>query len=433
MHSIIRKVRFVLLIAGALAVLGSSAQAGIVEVGTCINGYQQFKTIQSAINGSPPGTVIDVCPGTYLEQISINETLTLHGVLLPGASGAVIAAPSGGMVQNATDLDTGAPIAAQVLVYGPGISVAISDLAVDGANNGISGCSPDLQGILFQNASGVINHITTRNQYLAGSGLGGCQSGEGIYVQTASGDLSNVTVENSSVHAYQKNGITGNDSGTTLQVVANRVQGLGLVPAGDAAQNGIQLGFGAKGSITANFVVDDVYGDPASYIATGILLYDTASSAVLVNANDVANTQGAVVVATDQSNANWLGNGVTVKANNIFATANYDAIDVCTDSNSILNNNLYDSAQSGVHLDASCSVSGGEQTGNNNNVISNTIVESGCAGILVDSGTSGNAISPDTFLDVPNTVLNGRCPAVDGSRHKNGPSGKAIYSPKGRK
>jgi hypothetical protein len=59
------------------------------------------------------------------------------------------------LVQNTTDFDNSNPVAAQILVQGPFVaSVTITNLTVDGTGNGITGCSPDVQGILFQNASG---------------------------------------------------------------------------------------------------------------------------------------------------------------------------------------------------------------------------------------------------------------------------------------
>ena len=149
-------------------------------------------------------------------------------------------------------------------------------------------------GILFQNGSGTVNHVAVRNQVLSAS-LSGCQSGEGIFVQTGFGEATSVTVENSSVHNYQKNGITGNDVNTYLVAENNDVQGAGVVAAPGAAQNGIQIAFGATGKITGNLVIDDVYGDPTIAASCGILLYDAAeNSSIWVSSNTVGNTQIAV-------------------------------------------------------------------------------------------------------------------------------------------
>jgi parallel beta-helix repeat protein len=84
----------------------------------------------------------------------------------------------------------------------------------------------------------------------------------------------------------------------------------------------------------------------------------------------------------------------------VFGTSTYDGIDVCTNGNTIKSNTVFNSAESGIHLDASCG-----STGTDNMVISNTILESACAGVLDDTnGTGGNTISPDTYYTVPFTV-----------------------------
>lgn len=397
-------------LAALVIIVGCSAPAlsvTTVEVGSCVVGLVQFSTIQSAVNASPSGTIIKVCPGSYGEQVSINKRITLQGVASGTADEAVIVPPSGGLIQNATDVDTGSPLAVQILVVSPA-TVTIADLTVDATGNNVTGCGLDVIGILFQSASGTVNHAAVRNQALDPAD-NGCQSGEGIYVQTASGLTSVVAVENTSVHGYQKNGITGNDLGTTLTVTANDIQGQG--PTMGAAENGVQLAFGAGGSVTSNLVIDDIYSGPI-YGASGILLYDSLESAgIKVNNNTVGNTQLAVALATDEGyGSGQYGDGVTVSGNKIFGTLTFDAVDACTNTNTITNNVVVNSGESAVHLDASCS-GNGNNTGNNSTVTGNTILEAGCAGILEDSGTSGNTTSPDTFYTVPTTILNGPCPA----------------------
>jgi hypothetical protein len=285
----------------------------------------------------------------------------------------------------------------------------ISNLTVDGTGNGLT-CGPDVQGILFQNASGTVNHVAVRNQVPNGI-PNGCQVGKSIYVQTATGGLpSTVTVENSSVHNYNKNGITGRDAGTTLTATGNYVQGSGVVPSGGAAQNGIELGFGASGTIKGNTVIDNIYGDTSIADSTDILLYDTEeNSGIVVSGNIVGNSQIPIALIADTAN---VGDGVSVTGNKIFGTSTADAIDVCTNSNMVTGNTITNSAESGVHLDVSC---GG--TGNSNSVSANTFLESACAGILDDTGT--NTIASETFITVPFPIATSTsgCPFVSRPAH----------------
>src|ERR1017187_6416697 len=94
-------VRLSLLVTLALATcfFVQAAQASTVIVGTCKAGVQ-FVTIQLAVNASPTGGTVDVCPGTYPEQVLINKKLTLVGIPNVGATqdAVVISPPAGGMI-----------------------------------------------------------------------------------------------------------------------------------------------------------------------------------------------------------------------------------------------------------------------------------------------------------------------------------------------
>ena len=402
------------LVFAVLVALTGEAFSSTVAVGTCTI-LVNFTTIQAAVNAVPAGSIIKVCPGTYPEQVVIKKKLTLQGIASASGDAAVILPPAGGLIQNTVDVDSSSPIAAQLLVQNTPGPVNISNLTVDGKGNGLT-CGPDVQGILYQSASGTVNHVAVRNQ-VPNDIPNGCQVGESFNVQTAAGSSSTVTIENSSVHNYNKNGITGNDTGTTLTVTGNYVQGSGVVPSGGAAQNGIQLGFGAKGKISGNTVIDNIYGDPTIADSTDILLYDAAeSSSIAVSSNIVGNSQIPIALYTLGDDGPNLGDGVTVTGNKIFGTSTADAIDVCTNQNTITSNTIFNSAQSGVHLDASCGTFFGGATGNNNNVTSNTMLESACAGILVDPGTTSNNTSTDTYYTVPFPVASSTalCPFVAG-------------------
>jgi parallel beta-helix repeat protein len=387
--------------------VGLSAQAfatNYAVVGSCTapnpptHPTEVYSTISAAVSSSlsVSGTIIEICPGNYPEQVVIGKKLTLEGVASPATQdAAVILPPSSGVVTNTTDVDNGNPIAAQVLVQS-GVTVTLENLTVDGTGNQDTNCNNgDLQGILFQNASGIVNHVGVRNQ-LPGDTITGDQCGEGIYVQTAATFTSKVTIENSSVHNYNKNGITGNDAGTTLILTENYVQGLGL--SSITAQNGIQLAFGATGTIVSQVVIDNIYSAPLSYAATDILLYDAAeNSGVSVNSNVLGNSDLPIAIYTDT--AGTYGDGVKVETNRIFGTSVYDAIDVCTNGNTVTGNIIVNSAESGVHLDGSCS-----GTGNSNTATGNTFIESYCAGVLEDPGTTGNTTTSETYYDTPFTI-----------------------------
>jgi hypothetical protein len=383
---------------GILAVLlcaGTAMASGPIIVGTCAGGANE--TIQDAINAASPGSVIQVCPGTYPEQLDISKNLTIEGIASGNQNAAIIVPPAAGVIQNATNLASGVPIAAQIFVHGAS-RVVLSNLTVDGTANLISGCAPEFVGVFFQNASGTVTGVALRNQKLP-TNLNGCQSGLGLFVQSGNSGRSTVAVKNSSVHDYQKNGITGNETGTNLVVQQNSVRGQG--PTTGAAENGIQIGFGATGLILGNNVIDDIWApdtpsDPGD-AAAGILVYDSAGVRTINNV--VGNTQFGIAYVSDSSFPGLSANNGTIIANQVFGTLIFDGVDICSNNNSILGNVISDSDESGIHLDSSCGT-----TGNSNRVLGNTINEA-CAGVL--NGGSSNQIFGNVFLNDVQNVLSG--------------------------
>jgi hypothetical protein len=425
---------------------------------TACKAMAKYSTISDAVASVPPASTIYICPGTYPEQVVISKKLTLIGVSSDGLMGAtasgannpVVASPSGGVVVNSADLFQAFPTAAQILVQTPSnslsspISVSISNITVDGSNNGLNSCATDLVGIYYQNASGTINHVTTRFQELPQADFG-CQDGLAIYAQSGygTGGIAVVTIENNSVHDYDKNGITADGSGTVATVTGNYVVGIGATPL--IAQNGIQVSDGASGKVMNNTVTDDVYvnqsgcsltAQPYCYTATGILLYDsggTSASPITVSGNTVSNTQGAIVAITDGAETADYNNVSTNKVTttpsitgSTVGTILVDAIDLCSDHNTATSNTVFNASGVGVHLDSSCTEPDSSASGASSSAATNTINEA-CAGVL--TGNSGGTQSGTIAYNVALTVGSGdSCP--NGTNATVHLTGKARPQPK---
>jgi hypothetical protein len=341
-----------------------------------------FSRIQDAVDAATPGAVIRVCPGNYAEQLAIHKPLTIDA-----DSGAVLM--PGTMKQNTTSLLDGSPLAAAILVADT-TDVTIEGLIVDGANNGVPQCSPRLFGIAFQNASGEISQVAIRN-FKLGTGLGGCQSGTGIFVQSGGGGVSNVEIEKSTIHDFQKNGITADEVGTKVSVHGNVVTGIG--PTAGAAQNGIQIGFGAGGTILSNTVTNNLWSpctaaDTCQAVATNILV--TQSDGVEVTDNRAGISQ--VVIFVD-------GNHGLVARNETIASSVFDGIRIEGNGNRVRHNQVFNGAESGIFV-----------AGNNNVVEHNKITEA-AVGILKATGSLGNAIR---FNEVFDTLVAVQDPASRG-------------------
>jgi hypothetical protein len=420
--------------AALLAATGFGAQtlaAATVYVGSCGPAKAtSYTTIQQAVNASPAGSTVFVCPGTYPEQVTITKNLNLIGVQSGSADSAVITSPTGGVVQNTYDLylPPSIPVAAQVLVQ-KAQSVNIANIAVDGSNNLIAGRAPDLRGIYYQNASGTLAGVATRNQTLAAD-LTGCQSGEGIFVQSGYGSTgrANVTVQGSSVHSFQKNGVTGDGSETCLTVLNNYISGQG--PTTGAAENGVQVSDGATGTIVGNTVIDDIWAPDTSGdsgdAASGILIY--ASEGVNIANNTVGTTQFGIVTVSDPTspspnNPNGAGDHTTIKSNQILNTQIFDAIDACSNANIIEGNAIANATESAIHLDSGCGATGTK------NVVKANLINESCAGIL--AGAIPNTIGANSFFNVVNTELAGNACSATPSAVTS--SATAVVSPGNRR
>jgi hypothetical protein len=379
-----------------LLALPASAWAttrAVSNAGVIVGCAATFTTIQAAVNASAPGDTVIVCNTgvPFNEQVVISKAITLAGQ--PGAE-----IQPNPLVANTASLTSGNPIAAAIWVTPGTTGVIIYGLIVDGSLNGISGCLPNPIGIYYQNASGTAAYNAVR-YFELGAGLQGCQAGIGIFAQTdGAGGTSTVIAALNSVHDFQKTGIVGNETGTTLTAEANIVTGVGPTP--NIAQNGIQIGFGATGSITGN-TVNNVSYTPCSTVAnctasaTGILLYDP-SGAITTRSNNVSSTQGAVVYISV--------NGGTIGSNVISNTLVFDGIDIDTDGsspgtgNTVSSNTVMNSSESSVYVDTA-----------SNSVVNNTFVE---APIGIWFVVTGSTQSGNKFVDIPLSVQSGPGPSV---------------------
>lgn len=258
-------------VAASAATATRNVSNGGADVGDCTG--SPCATIQFAVNQSSPGDTISVAAGTYNEQV----TVTTSDLTISGSGAALTTIKPASVTANTSSIFSGAPIAAIVLVDGA-TGVTVEALTVDGATAAPNGCAPTYVGIFFRAASGIISntHVTNIFNPL----VPGCQGFLGIFVQSGNGGPnlnSTVAIDGNTVDRYGKNGITANEAGTAVTITNNVVTGRGPVGSGDAAQNGIQLGFGAHGKVTNNNISNNNY-TPQDTVACGILAVNAGGS-----------------------------------------------------------------------------------------------------------------------------------------------------------
>jgi Protein of unknown function (DUF1565) len=282
----------VLLLAAAMIVASIPANAKSYEVGNCIANLTKYSTIQAAVSSVPAGSTIQVCPGTYSEQVTISQPLTLQGADVNSQDRPVIAPPPNGLVKNITSI-TGEPVAAQVLVENvtPPGNVVLTGITVDGTGAEVQGCSVTaaLAGIFYASGtSGTINEVTARNQKLPSCGYG-------IWLENGAGHNQSITVENNSVHDVSWLGIfaLSNQTPSTLTatIKGNFVNGLVYNQTKDIEVNGV------SGSLTGNVITGGFQG----------IVHD--GGPVTISGNAVADISIGVGIL--------IGDGSTVKSNEI--------------------------------------------------------------------------------------------------------------------
>ena len=349
-----------------------------------------YTTIQAAITAAAPGDTIVVCPGIYDEQPIVDKAVRISG----RGDATVRSSP---MADNTTSLTSGNPIAAGILVADVS-GVTIESIAGDGADNGGTGCSNNPVGIFFRNASGTIQNAAVRNTKL-GAGLEGCQVGLGILVQSGPGATSAVVVQDTSVHGYQKNGITASGAGTALAARRNRVIGFGPTP--HIAQNGIQVSAGATGGLEENTIADHVWTGcqpgACSFVTASVLAFE-AGAGLIVRNNVASNAQAGIYLSGV--------NGGTVQGNAVSQTLVADAIIVDGDSNTVLSNDITASDEAGIFVS-------GE-----GNVIRRNRINEAPIGIWNFSGTNTvpvTGLQRNTFFNVGTPILTGD-PGADAAR-----------------
>ncbi|MDD5253943.1 MAG: right-handed parallel beta-helix repeat-containing protein [Candidatus Nanoarchaeia archaeon] len=252
-----------------------------------------FCTIQAAVDYANDGSTINVAGGTYTEQVIINKNLKLKNT-----GDAKINAPSSRRTFTFTEsTSTWDPI---IIVYGGSetsgaisgngvVNVDIEGFEIDGLDKTPSG---RYVGILYRNVNGNIKDNTIKHMKIDGSETFGIS----VYGK------SNVLVEGNDISGYARGGIGINgdlDSSSKVTpspdpiatVKENKVTGPGLGVPVTWAANGIQMGYGAKGTIENNEVTGN--GWPGTeWAGTGILVVDTKD--VTIKNNEVHKNEQAI-------------------------------------------------------------------------------------------------------------------------------------------
>ncbi len=211
--------------------------------------------------------------------------------------------------------------------FGPGITGTVSNAEVFGAN---------YYGVV--NNGSNVKITTSRIHDIGENPLNGTQHGYGIYF--TEDNPSKGTISKNVVWNYQKNGIVLRGVGSSATINTNTVIGQG--PINYIAQNGIEVGIGAKASVTGNIVTGNSYSGTNNASSGGILIYGGSCYG------------GALSLGTKITKNIVVGNDVGVYLSNLDGA---DCVPTFTPTNVVVSNNL-------VTYDAVNNISGnGDGTG----------------------------------------------------------------------
>jgi hypothetical protein len=256
-----------------------------------------FNSIQAAITAAPAGASVLVCTGTYTEQLTITEPLSIAATGAGAVTVQLPASPTADTTSCDTEIETtfgGGPIQDGISICTTG-TVSITGITLNAAWPANT-CDDNLQGILV--GGGALLRLTNSSITAAGAvPLNGCQGGIGIQVgqADASGGAlvkGRAILKNVSISGYQKNGITIDGPGSSASITGVTVIGDG--PTDQIAQNGIQISSGANAKIKNSTIT----GNECNHAVCGPNpLTDTQSVGVLL----FAPAKGVSVTNTTMS------------------------------------------------------------------------------------------------------------------------------------
>ena len=374
------RLKYLLLLFALAAQVPLASATVTYVVGTCKPSFPLssiFTHINDALKATPPPNVVEVCPGTYAEQVVISRPVTIEGISDGSSSGATITVPSGGLASTASDdLGDGFLLAPQVWVDNVSGEVNLTNFTVVVTYNSVF----DI-GVFYQNSPGTMNHLTIQNPSANGLGFG-------VWLEGGSANPS-VTLENSNLQGLLV-GIFAETNSSTSELTAT-IKGNYMSPAPSSTFGstiGISLGSDLENA--APGATADMSGNLITGGDIGIAITGAEGSA---SKNTIVGAQ-AFGIADGVIGPNGLfANSVAVTSNTIYNIGpnggdlpGGEGMILFTSSVPPVTGNTIVAA--GIGIDLECTAG--------NNVHSNTILGTGDGLLNVPSG----ALTTNTYYNV---------------------------------
>jgi hypothetical protein len=263
----------------------------------CANPPATFTTIQAAVDTAVAGDQIQVCAGTFTEQVLIDKSVTLVGA---GAAQTKILAPT--PLTGTQDIVT-----ITNPVGGSAVAVDLSGFTASGPGGPENDCPGLLSGVCVRGGAQARIHGNVFTA-IRTEPLGGCQKGIGV---RAAGLRPDDRQRRSPVtrSPISEGGIVVDGDGSAATITDNTITGVG--PTSHRAERHPGQPQSDRDRLRQQDLGVLVHGSDTT--STGILLFDVPD-AVTVSKNTISGSDDAISVFGGKATSNG---AVTLRANTI--------------------------------------------------------------------------------------------------------------------
>jgi hypothetical protein len=251
----------------------------------CAASNSAFSSIQAAVNAAASGDTIQICPGTYNEQVVVRTgNLTIRG----SGAGVTVLRPTV-VTPNTTSVLLGSPVAPILLVDDGAANVTIKSLTIDGslADSGAI-LFPQCPvvgfyvGIYYRNSSGTIDTARVTNV-----------TSSTVCAFAIRAESASILVTRNFMDHYGESGLACVGPNTQCSITGNTIRGQG--PVNGQSQAGIQIRAQAAGAISGNTITDHARigakGVTESSVGIFLVFAQPSSNPHLLQENIFANNQ----------------------------------------------------------------------------------------------------------------------------------------------
>jgi hypothetical protein len=269
------------IILALVLVLSLSLAMAVPASAATLNVPGTYSTIQDAIDASSPGDTIVIASGTYEAfEVDGKTNLTIKG----NGYASTIIAPTA-LIDTGVAHKYTADMYATVFVNNS-TGITIQDMGIQSTTSTPGSGGAD--AIVFWNASsGTISFCKIQGVYT----ISGAQTGQGIAVDASGTETATLTVSDTDISGFQKNGIdildgNGVEGGSTDTITVNVSGGsiTGAGPTSTIAQNGIcfwDRGGGTLAGTINGVTISGFNYSPTDTESCGILDYSGADLTII--------------------------------------------------------------------------------------------------------------------------------------------------------